>query len=322
MNENSLIKDIGRSYIVSSFIPAALFLVVDSLVFKDFAPYFLIRRIIDNDLYYAGQWIILVLMAAWLSFALYSGWNTTVRLFEGYYFPKSIQKNMIARLEKIYYEKSRVLNEYKSFLHKKELTTEDEKRMDEIEPITFRLQQELEMNFPIHGDLLPTRLGNILRASERYPFDRYQIEAITIFPRLVHLLPAEFANQLEESNNKFIFLLNSSLLAIVTGVGAVAVSFLRVPCYLFNENLMRDGLFSFYGQAICPFSSSPVNFFQFGFRNLNEWKYFALGLIFLLFGYVLYRVATVMARAYANLLRASYDLYRYELLKNLWLFRF
>ncbi|HYE67960.1 MAG TPA: hypothetical protein VEA58_05070 [Anaerovoracaceae bacterium] len=318
MTENSLIKDIGRSYIVSSFVPAALFLAIAALIFKDFVPFFLLRQIIDNDQLFVGQWAILILAPTWLGFALYSGWNTTVRLFEGYYFPNFIKRYFTNRIKRIYQAKRVLLDEFNILASLEKLSPQQECRMNELDPQMLGTFQELEMNFPIKGELLPTRLGNILRASERYPFDRYKIEAITIFPRLVHLFPSEFNIQLEESNNKFIFLLNSSFLALSIGVLSVFVSILRVPCYLFNENLMREGLFSFYGQNLCTFPQTTItNFFQAGFRNINEWEYFFLGLVFLVFGYILYRAATIMARAYANLIRSGYDLYRLELFKNL-----
>ncbi len=317
MNENSLIKDIGRSYIVSSFIPAALFMAMAALIFKDFVPSFLLRRIISSDELNALQWVILILLNAWLGFALYSGWNSTVRLFEGYYFPNNLKSSLTKRIKKVYMSKRELIDEYKRFDSLQEPTPEDIRRRDELQPSLISLFQDLEMNFPVEGQLLPTRLGNILRAAERYPFDRYRIEAITIFPRLVHLLPPEFSNQLEESNNKFIFLLNSSLLAFMIGFGAALASILRFPCYAFREDFMREGIFSIYGRFACTYAQTPANFFQAGFQRLNEWKYLFLGFAFIALGYVLYRIAAVMARAYANLIRSCYDIYRYELLKNL-----
>ena len=42
--------------------------------------------------------------------------------------------------------------------------------------------------------------------------DWYLIEAITIWPRLFSLLPSGFVKDMEEKNNHFMFLLNSTLL--------------------------------------------------------------------------------------------------------------
>jgi hypothetical protein len=54
--------------------------------------------------------------------------------------------------------------------------------------------------FPIlEEDFLPTRLGNILRAAERRPFDRYGLDSIICWPRLWFLLPDSAKKDLQES---------------------------------------------------------------------------------------------------------------------------
>jgi hypothetical protein len=48
-------------------------------------------------------------------------------------------------------------------------------------------------------DFLPTRLGNILRAAERRPYDRYGLDAIICWPRLWLLLPEPAKKELQEA---------------------------------------------------------------------------------------------------------------------------
>lgn len=51
-----------------------------------------------------------------------------------------------------------------------------------------------------HGNkILPTRLGNILLAGERYAEDRYGIDTIYFWPRLYPLLPEAFKRDYEAS---------------------------------------------------------------------------------------------------------------------------
>ena len=52
----------------------------------------------------------------------------------------------------------------------------------------FQLSAQF-MSFPKDNDLLPTRLGNILRAAERRPLKRYGLDAIVCWSRLWLLLP-------------------------------------------------------------------------------------------------------------------------------------
>jgi hypothetical protein len=50
-----------------------------------------------------------------------------------------------------------------------------------------------------HSDrVLPTRLGNILLAGERYPLERYKIESHFFWPRLYPLLPEQFQREYDE----------------------------------------------------------------------------------------------------------------------------
>src|SRR6266498_1987653 len=49
-----------------------------------------------------------------------------------------------------------------------------------------------------YEEVLPTRLGNILRAAERYPISHYGMDAVYFWPRLFPLLPPEFKADYEE----------------------------------------------------------------------------------------------------------------------------
>lgn len=68
--------------------------------------------------------------------------------------------------------------------------------LDKINPPTdetynkyIRVDRQLQHYPTNERDILPTRLGNILRAAERRPLDRYGLDAIIVWPRLWILLP-------------------------------------------------------------------------------------------------------------------------------------
>jgi hypothetical protein len=65
-------------------------------------------------------------------------------------------------------------------------------------------------------DILPTRLGNILLAAERYPVSRYGMDPIYFWPRLFPLLPEQFKEDYEE------FILNYEFPLVVAFESAVA----------------------------------------------------------------------------------------------------
>ncbi|MEV4833501.1 hypothetical protein AB0K05_03205 [Nonomuraea sp. NPDC049486] len=71
------------------------------------------------------------------------------------------------------------------------------------------LQHRIYPEDPSH--VLATRLGNVLRAAEAYPIQRYGAGLVTLWPRLYHVLPREIQNDVENARATMEFLLVLSL---------------------------------------------------------------------------------------------------------------
>jgi hypothetical protein len=295
MNDISVLKD-TRSYLISCLIPAALFLGLVVVIFNDFAPPFINPSTLPENQYGVVQWVFLLLMTIWLGFALYSGWNTTVLLYKGNYLPLFFKKKWIRKMKQEFTEKRKEITQYENLLSLDNRSSDQQLKLERLEPLIYSYYQDLETNFPVTGDLLPTRLGNILRSSELYSFERYRIEAVTIFPRLVNVFPVEYSNKLEESNNEFIFLLNSSFLSYVISFLCAVFALLRFLYDIWN------GIF-----------------FQSDFLSSDEFSFLLIAISFIIIGYFFYRITIVKAKGHATLIRSGYDLYRYELLKKLYI---
>lgn len=83
-------------------------------------------------------------------------------------------------------------------------------------------------------EILPSRLGNILLAGERYSRDRYGADAIVFWPRLYPLLPVRFQSDYYAFIINYEFPLVVSLeAAIATIICAGAVLFAHGPAWLF-----------------------------------------------------------------------------------------
>lgn len=85
-----------------------------------------------------------------------------------------------------------------------------------------QLQMELFYNFPRdEGRIMPTSLGNALRAAEDYSYNVYGMDSIFWWPRLWLLLPDRVRNEIDESFVPIVAMLNfSSLTVIVTILGS------------------------------------------------------------------------------------------------------
>ncbi|GAB1540024.1 hypothetical protein NUACC21_26930 [Scytonema sp. NUACC21] len=131
---------------------------------------------------------------------------------------------------------------------------------------------------PEPEQVMPTRLGNILKNAELYSFYRYEIDAVLIWPRLYNLFPERFIQTIAEAKGSLDFMLVVSALSgifgLVTGVYLVVV---QASGWLF--------LTCFWG-----------------------------GLFLAMFAY---HSALESALLYAQQIKAGFDLYRNELLKQM-----
>lgn len=68
--------------------------------------------------------------------------------------------------------------------------------------------------FPDSGDYLPTKTGNIMRAGERRPAEKYGLDAIVVWPRLWLLLPDGTRSELSQARSA----LDSAVAVLIWGV--------------------------------------------------------------------------------------------------------
>jgi hypothetical protein len=82
------------------------------------------------------------------------------------------------------------------------------------------------------GKLLPTRFGNAYRAFENYPYTRYGLDMIAIWPRIDALLSEQERELHTNAASDLAFFMNSALGAVIAGVVLVADWDLRWWWYL------------------------------------------------------------------------------------------
>lgn len=143
-----------------------------------------------------------------LSYLLYAFNHPLIRLFEGYESPAQLITKDI--MENAYYEqmeKFKALNE--------QIETHGLSTIKGIDAL-----QQLDNSFPTRaGYVLPTALGNVIAAFEDYPYTRYGIDAVAMWPRLVPILKEnEYLDFVAQQKSVFDFLLNLTVVILICGV--------------------------------------------------------------------------------------------------------
>ena len=145
----------------------------------------------------------------------------------------------------------------------------------------WRRYQEIYAGYPLPtqpDEVMPTRLGNILKNAELYPRDRYNIDAVLIWPRLYPLLPPAFTTTITGLRGNLDFMLViSSLAALFALLSGPYLLYLKASPFVF--------LSCFGGGALVA--------------------------------YVAYSASLGSALLYAHQIKSAFDLYRNELLKQM-----
>jgi hypothetical protein len=154
-------------------------------------------------------------------------------------------------------------------------------RHDESKPPNDRqlAAWKLDRYFPPTGeDLLPTRVGNTIRAFERHSNVRWGLDSVTIWPRIEALLSADERELLADSKVNFYLFVNTAIAAFVVGACLVVDQSLNAP--------------------------QPASF----------WLLYAIPFVL---AYVVYRLAIDPAAQWGDVVRSSIDLHRLELYEKL-----
>jgi hypothetical protein len=132
--------------------------------------------------------------------------------------------------------------------------------------------------YPEEDDVLPTRLGNVLRAAEMYSLYRYRADEILLWPRIYHILPRELLRDIDDARATLEFLLVVSLWCVGFAIGNVIVALL---------------------------ANGPLGLAA---------GIFAGGLVF---AYLAYVSAIPAAAEYGAYIRTAFEAYRFDLLAQL-----
>lgn len=201
-------KLFDRNFAIANFLPVAIFAV---LVFGVFSAFGLrdLATLMSRDLLVGTTTI---LLATWLaSVGLLLLNRDIIRFLEGYG-----DLNPCRLLAAVERHRFRSMNRQVMDLRetRKKLRTAGQTEDAKLERRWLRLRQMQAWRFPHREDLLlPTALGNTIRAFEVYPTVLYGLDAIHGWPRLTAVLPEHFLEAIGDAKVKVDAWLNVCVLA-------------------------------------------------------------------------------------------------------------
>jgi uncharacterized repeat protein (TIGR01451 family) len=212
-----------------------------------------------------------------LAGVLYNLDTPLIQLYEGYPWRNSLLGRWRTRVQRGRWETLRTRADVLYELNA-DPHTPQRKRLMSVRNATRR---SLMVDFPDRADLvLPTRLGNILRSFERYPEIQYGMDAIYFWPRLVAVISPSYATALGDARTTLVFLLTLSFLTAFLCAATVAAGLAYLP----------------------PRPMIHVVFPTLFFGVASGW---------------LYGRSFGAAKHWGDLVKGSFDLYRWELLKQM-----
>jgi hypothetical protein len=324
----SAIQKMGGDFLVASFVPSMAFIVISSITFDQMLPDQL-RYLEDTQGELLQSSLSLLLFTTILGFTLYTLSTYIYKSFEGYTsilkmegpLRRSFMRRQMRRFKNIELQRMQVEKELAKIQKKIENELQDasngpwrSKRYRRYLQLEQRLKEQRydviaahEASFPpAKSEIMPTRFGNILKAAETYPVLRYKIDAVQLWGRLAHVIPASGMEKLDHASNQSLFLLNSSLLAGVFIVLCFAASIINTVLLYITAS--KDFLKPFFS---ADFVMDPDACRE------RLVLYIALSLVASGATWIFYEASLLNVSQFGDMIRSSYDLYRFELLKAL-----
>ena len=220
--------------------------------------------------------------------------NTFIlKVFEGYIFIDKLpllKESHSRKAEKLLGEINQIKEKIEKIEQKKRKSNPEKDLLDELQTAYYVKVAEYDKSYPpLHAGIMPTKFGNILKASEAYTGSRYGIDAVEFWPRLLHAIPPTYRQSIDEARNELSFLVNMSTLS-----------------YIF---------FVFCALALVTNVLIP-NTPNLGNDILNSLRYGAAGLLSMGSIWFFNKAALYSVGDFGAMIRSSYDLFRLDLLSQ------
>lgn len=287
------LEKFGSNFLVAAMIPS-LGLVVACMVVFD--PILQISESfqVENGIYsLVGISILVLIPTVIIGFTLTALNTFILKVFEGYVFIHRLPflKSGYSRIaKKLHGEVNDLKEQIENIEQKRRKSVADKELLEKLKENYFIKAAEYDKNYPpLHAGIMPTKFGNILKASEAYSGARYGIDAVEFWPRLLHVIPPTYRQSIDEARNELSFLVNMSALSFIFFVFCALAVVTNVPL---------------------PGTPDLASVF------LNSFRYLTAGALALFSIWFFNKAALFSVGDFGAMIRSSYDLFRLDLLSQ------
>jgi len=309
-----ILDRLGGTFLVSAMVPTLAFVGFCFLAFEPILPKPIQQALsLGKDFNPVGKTgIIALIIAIIIGFTLTSLSTFNLKVFEGYVLIQRLKFLRRGELKKYRRMKAKLgrINKRIEQL-KRQRGPNIEKKLSTLESKRYSLSVELQERFPAReADILPTHFGNILKAAETYPRSRYQIDSVPIWTRLVYVIPPSYEAKIDQSYNQLVFLVNCSLLCLAFTTMSLFASLYQFILFQAKLQVTTPAWIPYFIEMNFH-NTSPTIFEQ------RIWLYGILAVMALCMSLVFQRAALLSVGEFGDTIRSSYDLFRFDLLRQL-----
>lgn len=211
---------------------------------------------------------------------------------------------------------------------KEQLEELTDQQFNKAQEQRLSLDRDLFLYYPTkRDDVMPTRLGNVLKAAETYTRERYHLDSVLIWSRLQFALPKEFTDSLQdvETSLTLMIILSTSIIlfGIPLSIWSTFKLFLLLPWWLPLVLGLVSFLLQFYvlsGLALIALILTIVPYFiphppPTFITQIQFLMVILVGVLFL--ARLSYQNAVQTALDYGGKIKTAFDLYRWKVLEEL-----
>ncbi len=285
---------LGGNFLVAAMIPSLGLVIACLIVFN---PILNVSSgfQVENGVYsLLGISLVVAVPTIIIGFTLTALNTFLLKLFEGYVFFHhfSFMRDGHAIAAKTLIKKRKCLKrELERLECMNTRSREEDEQLAHIRSEYYAVSADYDQRYPPPSlPVMPTKFGNILKASEAYSGTRYGMDAVQFWPRLWHVIPASYRRSIDEARNELSFLVNMSTLCVV---------------FFLLCLLGMIVTFAAFG------SQGPIPVLENGLR------YVAAGLVALGMTWFFNKAALFSVGDFGMMIRSAYDLFRLDLLEQL-----